>query len=196
MPNDLTKNKIQELKKINQEIKICSKCILCNTAKNPVYGEGNPDSQIVIVGEAPGAKEDELGLPFVGRSGKLLDSLLSDINLNREDVWIGNIIKHRPPKNRDPLPIEIKACEDFLRRQLKIINPLIIVTLGRFALKFFKIDGKIGLDRGNLFFNENYYIYPTYHPAAGIRNKNMLKLLKQDFLQIPNVISKIKLNKI
>ena len=184
-------NKKQQLLQINKQIDLCKNCDLCKTATNPVYGTGNCNAQVVFIGEAPGAKEDELGLPFVGRSGKLLDSLLKEINYNRNDVWIGNIVKHRPPNNRDPKQSEIKACEGFLKKQLQVIKPSMIITLGRHALNYFVPNAKISLEHGKLVSTDQYNIYPLYHPAAGIRNGNMLKLLKQDFLKIPDVLKNI-----
>lgn len=184
-------NKQQLLVQIENNVKNCKKCRLCDLANNPVPGEGNYDADIVFIGEAPGANEDASGRPFVGRAGKLLERLLSEINLTREDVWIGNIIKHRPPKNRDPLPDEIAACSPYLKLQLQAINPKLIVTLGRFAMNYFYKDGKISRDHGNLIKLENYNVYPVYHPAAGLRNGNMLKALAKDFVKIPKVLISI-----
>lgn len=184
--------KTQRLELINTKIDNCKKCSLCETALNPVYGNGNSDAEIVFIGEAPGANEDKLGLPFVGRSGKLLDSLLEKISLDRQKVWIGNIVKHRPPKNRDPSKKEISACENFLYEQLKVIEPKLIITLGRHALNFFDSSEPISKKRGILINAKGYNVYPIYHPAAGLRNGNMLKLLEKDFTNIPNVLKKIE----
>src|SRR4030042_4800669 len=139
--------KIETMKQIEINIKNCAKCRFCKTAKNPVPGEGSINSEIVFIGEAPGATEDATGRPFVGRAGALLTALLKEIGLKREDVWIGNIIKHRPPDNRDPLPDEIAACEPYLTMQLKMINPFLVVTLGRFGMSYFYKDGKITRDQ-------------------------------------------------
>jgi len=188
-------NKESLLKQIENNIKVCAKCGLCKTAKNPVYGEGNIDAEIVFIGEAPGATEDATGRPFVGRAGKLLEALLKALKMSREDVWIGNIIKHRPPNNRDPLPEEIVSCEPYLTMQLEIIKPVLIVTLGRFAMNYFYKDGKISRDHGRLIKIDGNYVFPLYHPAAGLRNGNMLEALKKDFAKIPAVIKKIKLEK-
>lgn len=125
------------LKSIAQEIEQCKDCPLYKNTTHAVPGEGNPQAKIVFLGEAPGFYEDQQGLPFVGRSGKLLDFCLEKVGLQRSDVWIGNVIKHRPPKNRDPLPQEISACKTFLDRQLKLIQPKFVVTLGRFAMEKF-----------------------------------------------------------
>lgn len=184
------------LKEIEKNIKVCDKCRLCKTAKNPVPGEGNPNSEIVLIGEAPGETEDLTGRPFVGRAGRLLETLLTKIGYKREDVWIGNIIKHRPPQNRDPLPDEILACQPYLAEQLKIMSPKLIVTLGRFALSHFYNDGKISRDRGSLITTAKFNVFPVYHPAAALRSPEMAKALEQDFLKIPGVLKNLKEGKI
>jgi DNA polymerase len=176
---------------IAKNISVCQKCRLYQTAKNPVPGEGSFNAPIAFVGEAPGATEDETGRPFVGRAGKLLEILLKKIGYTREDIWIGNVIKHRPPENRDPLPDEIKACEGYLAMQLQIINPKLVVTLGRFAMNYFYPDGKISRDRGNLIKTVKYNVYPVYHPAAALRNPTMMQGFQEDFLKIPDVLKKI-----
>lgn len=181
------------LKQIETNIQGCTKCDLCKTAKNPVFGEGNINAEIVFIGEAPGATEDETGKPFVGRSGKLVGLLLNNLKINREDVWIGNIIKHRPPENRDPSPSEIAACAGYLTSQLNVIKPKLIVTLGRFAMNYFYTSGKISRDHGQLIEIDGRYIFPLYHPMAGLRNKKMLEALKKDFAKIPDVLKEINL---
>lgn len=180
------------LAQIEKNIKVCEKCRLCKTAKNAVPGEGNPDSEIVFIGEAPGETEDLTGRPFVGRAGRLLETLLAKIEYTREDVWIGNIIKHRPPLNRDPLPDEITACQPYLTEQLKVMSPKLIVTLGRFALSYFYNDGKISRDKGSLIATAKYNVFPVYHPAAALRNPQMAKALEEDFLKIPRVLQDLK----
>lgn len=180
------------LEQIEINVKNCKKCRLCETADKPVPGEGNIKAEIVLIGEAPGANEDATGRPFVGRAGNLLNTLLEKIGYKRNDVWIGNIIKHRPPGNRDPLPDEIAACAPYLSMQLKAINPKLIVTLGRFAMNYFYKEGKISRDRGNLIVVGSYNIYPVYHPAAGLRNGRMLDALKDDFLRIPEILKNLE----
>jgi len=177
------------LNQIENNIKVCTKCRLCKTATNSVPGEGNPNSELVFIGEAPGETEDLTGSPFVGRAGRLLETLLGKIGYKREDVWIGNIIKHRPPQNRDPLPDEILACQPYLTEQLKIMSPKLIVTLGRFALLYFYNDGKISRDKGKLV---GLNVFPVYHPAAALRNPQMAKALEEDFLKIPQVLKNLK----
>jgi DNA polymerase len=188
-------DKVQILQELEKSIKICKKCRLCEHAKNAVPGEGNLDSPIVFVGEAPGATEDATGRPFVGRAGKLLEKLLGEIGYKREDVWIGNIIKHRPPENRDPLPDEIAACQPYLTAQLAAIQPKLVVTLGRFAMNYFYPEGKISQDHGALrkIYKDGvpYYLYPVYHPAAALRSGEMERTLRSDFVKIPDVLRKI-----
>lgn len=178
------------IQEINNNIKNCIKCRLSQTATHPIPGEGNINSKIVFIGEAPGYYEDASGRPFVGRAGKLLETSLIEIGYKREEVWIGNIIKHRPPENREPLPDEIAACKPFLDLQLKTISPVVVVTLGRYALNYFYPQGKISLDRGNLIKLKDYYIYPVYHPAAALRSYTILQEFKNDFKKIPDMLKK------
>ncbi len=185
-------NKDALMSQIEKNVINCKKCRLYQEANNSVPGEGNINSPLVFIGEAPGAVEDQTGRPFVGRAGKLLENLLGRIGYKREDVWIGNIIKHRPPGNRDPMPDEIRACAPYLSLQLKTMNPLLIVTLGRFAMHYFYKEGTISNNKGKLLKAEKYYIYPVYHPAAGLRNPGMLKSLEEDFLKIPSVLEDVK----
>lgn len=183
-------SKTEIYKQISDEIIKCRACRLCEEAKNAVVGEGSLDAKIIFIGEAPGKNEDEEARPFVGRAGKLLNSLLNEIGIDRGDVWIGNIIKHRPPKNRDPLSDEILACKDFLTRQIEVINPQIIVTLGRFSFNYFVPDGKISSERGKLVDMGRFKVFPVYHPAAALRNKNFLNTLKSDFATLSEILNK------
>ena len=185
-------NKEEMMEKVAVAVKACKKCRLHSGALNAVPGEGNINSEIVFIGEAPGRTEDETGRPFVGRAGKLLEHSLGDIGLSRKDVWIGNIVKHRPPDNRDPLPDEIAACEKFLAYQLRIISPLLIVTLGRFAMNYFHPEGRISRDRGTLLRTKNFNVYPVYHPAAALRNPEMMSGFVEDFKRIPQILDLIK----
>jgi len=184
-------NKKALLEQLQKNVKNCKKCNLCKTAKNPVPGEGNINAELVFVGEAPGATEDATGRPFVGRAGKLLEALLNEIGYKREDVWIGNIIKHRPPQNRDPLPNEIAACSPYLTMQLKAINPKLIVTLGRFAMYHFHKSGKISLDHGTPIKLGDFVIFPVYHPAAALRNPTFAQALRVDFGKIPGILTSL-----
>lgn len=188
-------DKQKVLLQIENTVRSCTKCRLCKTAVNGVPGEGNINAKIIFIGEAPGATEDKLGRPFVGRAGKLLDNFLAEIGLNRSEVWIGNIIKHRPPENRDPLPDEILACQPYLKMQIEAISPLLIVTLGRFSMNYFYPDGRITRDHGELRVVNGKAIFPLYHPAAALRNGDFFKALRNDFLKIPKVLKDLEESK-
>jgi uracil-DNA glycosylase len=185
-------NKQKVYQELASEILKCQKCKLCETAIQAVVGEGSLDAKIIFIGEAPGKNEDEQGRPFIGRAGKLLTSLIEEMGMKRDDVWIGNIIKHRPPKNRDPKPEEIEACRDYLTKQLEIIQPQVVITLGRFSFNYFVPDGKITSERGKLIDIGNYKVFPVYHPAAALRNKKFLNTLKDDFSKLSEIIKELK----
>jgi len=181
------------LNQIAEEVKTCKKCVLCKRAKNAVPGEGNPNAKIMLIGEAPGKREDLTGRPFVGAAGKLLDSVLEKAGIRREDIFIGNIAKHRPPDNRAPKPDEIEACAPYLDRQIKIIKPEIIVSLGTHSSKY--ILEKAGLEfttiseaRGKVFdgsaLGAGIRIMPSFHPAAVIYNRKLGKTMEKDFGKI------------
>lgn len=180
------------LDQVERNVVACKKCRLYQQAKNAVPGEGDIHSEIIFIGEAPGASEDATGRPFVGRAGRLLESSLASIGMKRNQVWIGNIIKHRPPGNRDPFPDEIKACVPFLELQLSALNPVLIVTLGRFAMNFFYTEGKISRDHGVIKKVGKWNLYPVYHPAAALRNGNMAQAFAEDFKKIPEVLEYVK----
>ena len=173
--------------KLRKEILNCKKCNLCKLRTNAVPGEGSIQSKIFFIGEAPGANEDKEGIPFCGRSGKLLDELLESINLKRNDVFITNIVKCRPPENRDPSENEIKKCSPYLKRQIKIINPTVICTLGRYSASLFIKNRKISEIHGKVFKLGKYKVIPLYHPAVGLYNPNMKKILLEDFLVLKNL---------
>lgn len=154
---------------------------------NLVFGEGNIDSAVMFIGEAPGFNENEQKRPFVGRAGKLLDECIVGINWKRSDVYITNIVKRRPPENRDPLPEEIEGYKPYLARQIEIINPKIIATLGRFSMNYFLPLAKISHDHGKVFQHEGRIIFPLYHPAAALRATAVLEELKRDFKKLPDV---------
>ncbi|MBI5220935.1 MAG: uracil-DNA glycosylase [Candidatus Liptonbacteria bacterium] len=159
---------------------------------NLVFGEGDPDATVVFVGEAPGQKEDELGRPFVGRAGQLLDRLIVQVGWRREAVYITNIVKRRPPENRDPLPEEISAYQPYLTRQLAILAPLLVAPLGRFAMNFFLPEAKISRDHGQVFRIGGQFVVPLYHPAAALRATQVLEDLTKDFLRLPKIIEKCR----
>ena len=166
----------------------CTSCDLHSTRTNGVPGSGSSKAEILIIGEGPGFNEDQQGLPFVGRSGKLLDELLAAIPLTREDVFITNVVKCRPPDNRDPLPDEVAACRPYLERQMELLDPKVVVTLGRVSMLRFHPKGKISEDHGKIFEWEGRILFPLYHPAAGLRNPSIKRELQQDVLKLPEAL--------
>jgi uracil-DNA glycosylase family 4 len=156
---------------------------------NLVFGEGNVDCQVMFIGEAPGANEDRVGRPFVGRGGQLLDEMIRSIGWKRENTYIANIIKRRPPENRDPTPAEVEAYKPYLTRQIEIINPKMIVTLGRFAMNYFLPLAKITNDHGKVSLVDGRIIFPVYHPAAALRATQMKDVFQTDFKKIPEILS-------
>ena len=179
---------LNQLKKINELVIKCKKCNLSSSRKNAVPGVGPSYATLMFVGEAPGSKEDEVGLPFIGRAGNLLEKLFIEVPIYREDVFITNVIKCRPPNNRNPLENEILACKNYLMKQIEIINPRIIVTLGKYALLHFIPNGKISLDHGRNIPWKNRILYPIYHPAAALYNPKILETLKLDMSRIPELL--------
>jgi DNA polymerase len=180
-------NKADQLRTLETEI-VADKNLPLQES-NLVFGEGNIDCQVCFIGEAPGFNEDQLRRPFVGRAGKLLDKLIGEIGWKREDVYITNIVKRRPPDNRDPLPEEIEAYKPYLARQIEILNPKIIATLGRFSMNYFLPFAKISRDRGKVFEANGRIIFPLYHPAAALRATAVLEDLRADFKKLPDVTS-------
>jgi DNA polymerase len=193
-------DKKQEMENLNQKwIEEC-KCELKKTATQAVPGDGNPDAEIVFIGEAPGRSEDKLGRPFVGAAGKFLDEMLSSIDLKREHVYITNIVKYRPPNNRDPLPEEKADCREWLMEELRIISPKLIVFLGRHSMNNFFPDLQISAAHGKLLIKpfKNFptkYFYPLYHPAAALYDGSMRGILSADFKKIPKVLKEIEKRK-
>jgi len=182
-------DKAVQLEKLREEILSSNRCPLHKNRTNMVLGEGSPDARLVFVGEAPGQKEDELGRPFVGRSGNLLTKIIEAMGLKREEVYICNVIKCRPPENRDPKPEEIEQCEPFLIKQLDIIQPEVICTLGRFAAQtLLKTKTPISKLRGNFELYNNIKLMPTFHPAAVLRNPNLKRDVWDDMQQIMGVL--------
>lgn len=156
---------------------------------NLVFGEGDPNARVIFIGEAPGFHEDRLGRPFVGQAGKLLDKLLEIVKWPRLSVYITNIVKRRPPENRDPLPEEIEAYKPYLTKQIEIIDPKMVVALGRFSMAYFMPDAKISRDHGKAARIEKYTMVPLYHPAAALRSTQVLKALEEDFKNLPNLLN-------
>lgn len=179
-----------DLTHIADQITTCTLCRLCEYRTNAVPGSGNPHANLVFIGEGPGKKEDETGIPFCGASGKMLDSLLESIGLIRADVFITNIVKCRPPENRDPLPDEKLTCtSNYLDNQLALIKPQLIITLGRHAMNHFLPNLKISEVHGRPITHENRTFLPLYHPAVALYNGSMRKVLQEDFLQIPILLN-------
>ena len=171
-----------DLAAFKESICNCTKCPLSQTRKNFVFGVGNPQADIVFVGEAPGEQEDIQGVPFVGRAGKLLDKILAAIELTRDDIYICNVLKCRPPNNRDPLPVEVEQCEPYLINQLHLINPKLIVALGRIsACTILKTKESLKNLRNRIFSYAGVDLLVTYHPAALLRNPNFKKPAWEDF---------------
>ena len=171
----------RDLNSICKDMVGCQLCTLGKTRQNLVFGDGNPQAKVVFVGEAPGADEDEQGMPFVGRAGQLLTKIIEAMGLSRKDVYICNILKCRPPQNRNPLPEEITACEPFLKQQLKSISPQIICALGTFAAKtLLKTEVPISVLRGRFHSYEGIKLMPTYHPAYLLRNPSAKKIVWED----------------
>ena len=171
--------------KLRADCESCTACELCKTRTNCVFGTGNVNADVLFVGEAPGDNEDKMGIPFVGRAGKLLDQYLFAVDIPRESVYIANILKCRPPKNRDPLPAEEDACIDFLRRQVKLIRPKVIVCLGRIsAMRLIKPDFKITKEHGQWFEKGNFLMTAVYHPAALLRDPRKKEDMLEDMKKI------------
>jgi uracil-DNA glycosylase family 4 len=189
-------DKQKELQNIHKKWIDKCECELKKTATQAVPGFGSAEADIVFIGEAPGKKEDELGRPFVGAAGKFLDEMLAAINLKREDIYITNIVKYRPPNNRDPLPEEKSACRAWLLEELKIISPKLIIFLGRHAMNNFFPELQIGQAHGKLLIKpfkgmSTKYFFPLYHPAAALYDGSMRETLMEDFKKIPKVLKEI-----
>jgi uracil-DNA glycosylase family 4 len=185
----------EALKELFAQTRGCVRCSeLAATRKTVVFGMGNADADLMFVGEAPGASEDEQGLPFVGRAGKLLDQLLGEIGLTRGDVFVANVLKCRPPGNRDPLPVEIENCQGYLMRQVELIQPSVICSLGNFSTKLLRGD-PTGITRLHgqpeiiTLGTRNVRLCPIYHPAAALYTPRMLETLREDFSRIPELLA-------
>src|SRR3989337_222023 len=173
----------------------CTKCALAQGRTQVVFGSGSPHAELMLVGEAPGFHEDQQGVPFVGQAGKLLDRLLGGIGLTRADVFVANVLKCRPPGNRDPLPEEIAACEPHLFRQIELIEPKLVAPLGNFATKLLSgraagITRVHGQEQEVTLGARTVHLYPIYHPAAALYTPSMLKVLEEDFARIPALLER------
>jgi DNA polymerase len=184
-----------ELTAVYREARACTRCPeLASTRTQVVFGAGNADADLMFVGEAPGAKEDEQGIPFVGAAGKLLDQLLAEVGLARSDVFIANVLRCRPPGNRDPLPAEIENCSDYLMRQVELIAPRVICTLGNFSTKLLRGD-PTGISRLHgqaeilVIGARAVRLYPLFHPAAALYTRSLLETLQADFARLPALLA-------
>ncbi len=182
------------LKAVYEQARDCIRCPLHQTRTTVVFGAGNADADVMFIGEAPGANEDRMGLPFVGQAGKLLDKLLAEIGLERKDVFIANTLKCRPPDNRDPHPNEIGACQDYLQRQVELIEPIVICTLGNFSTKLLRgdttgISRLHGQEEIRVIGSRAVRLFPLYHPAAALYTPSTLETLRSDFHRIPGLLA-------
>jgi uracil-DNA glycosylase len=182
------------LKAVYEEARQCTRCPLHRTRTQVVFGSGNADAELMFIGEAPGAHEDRMGLPFVGQAGKLLDKLLGEIGMERGDVFVCNVLRCRPPDNRDPQPKEIEACQDYLFRTVDLIEPVVACTLGNFSTKLLRgdttgISRLHGRDEVRLIGPRAVRLYPLYHPAAALYTPSMLETLRSDFHRIPDILA-------
>ena len=190
-------DKTQKLENLHKKWIAECQCELKKTATQAVPGVGNAEAEIVFIGEAPGKSEDEKGEPFVGAAGKFLDEMLAEIKLRRENIYITNIVKYRPPNNRDPLPEEKASCREWLLEELKIISPKLIIFLGRHAMNNFFPDQQISGAHGKLLIKpfkgmSTRYFFPLYHPAAALYDGSMRETLMEDFKKIPKVLEEIE----
>jgi DNA polymerase len=182
-----------QLEKLAKQIVVCTKCELHRSRKNAVPGDGPTHAEIMFIGEGPGAREDEQGHPFVGASGKFLDQLLEQAGVTRADVWITNVVKCRPPGNRDPLPDEIEICtSNYLQDQIKLVDPSIIVTLGRFSMGLFFKGAKITQIHGQMRKVNDRFVIPMYHPAAALHQQSLRSTIMDDFARLPELLKEAR----
>jgi uracil-DNA glycosylase family 4 len=182
---------VSELEALAHEVAVCTACLLHRGRTRAVPGEGPADAQIVFIGEAPGFHEDQQGRPFVGAAGRFLEELLADIGLTREQVFIANVIKCRPPGNRDPLPEEIDACRPFLDRQIELLSPKLVVTLGRFSMARAFPNARISRIHGGPRKINGILYYPMYHPAAALHQPRLRRVIEEDMRRIPELVERI-----
>ena len=180
------------LQEVADQTRVCTRCKLHHSRKNAVPGVGNPYTKVMFIGEGPGFHENEQGLPFVGAAGKFLDELLGDAGLAREGVFITNVVKCRPPGNRDPQPDELDACRGYLEKQIAAINPLVIVTLGRFSMARYFENSKISAIHGQPAWRDERLIVPMYHPAAGLHQPNLKPTIIKDFSHLAEMVERAR----
>lgn len=184
---------METLDDLVQCVKSCTDCPLHQGRTNAVPGEGPADADILFIGEGPGYHEDQQGRPFVGPAGRFLEDLLQSIGMTRDQVYIANMVKCRPPNNRDPVPTEIAECSKYLDRQIELINPLLIVTLGRFSMSRFLPGQSISRSRGRLTSVGGRHIFPIMHPAAGLRRQEMRTAIEEDFAKVPGLLDVLRI---
>jgi len=182
----------ETLAQVSKEVAICEKCVLHHSRKKAVPGEGPADAEIMFIGEGPGFYENEQGRPFVGAAGKFLDELLAQAGLKRADVWITNVVKCRPPGNRDPLPEEVATCNQYLERQINAIAPSIIITLGRHSMGKFMPGAKISSVHGQMRKVGDRYVIPMFHPAAALHQASLKPAILADFAKLPNLLQEAR----
>lgn len=183
---------MSNLQQLYSVIATCSDCDLCNSRTHAVPGEGPPEAEIMFVGEGPGFYEDQQARPFVGPAGRFLEELLASIGLTRDSVYITNVVKCRPPENRDPLPTEIEACRKYLQRQIELIKPKLIVTLGRYSLAWFFPRDSISKVHGQLRQKDGIHFLHIYHPAAALHAANLRSVIIEDFRKIPQALERAR----
>ena len=188
----MTAQREAELAKLNEEVRACPLCDLSKTRKRAVPGEGPVDAEIMFIGEAPGYHENEQGRPFIGPAGRFLDELLASIDLDRGKVYITNVVKCRPPNNRDPLPHEIEACAPYLDRQIALIKPKVVVTLGRFSMAKFFPGASISRIHGQPKRAGGVIYFPMYHPAAALHRGDLVATVKADMLKLPALVEEAR----
>jgi DNA polymerase len=182
----------ETLTQIAKEVAVCQKCALYHSRKNAVLGEGPATSEIMFIGEGPGFYENEQGRPFVGAAGQFLDELLTQAGLKRPEVWIGNVVKCRPPGNRDPQPEELTACNEYLERQIAAINPKIIITLGRYSMGKYMPGAKISAVHGQMRRVGDRFIIAMFHPAAALHQASLKPAIMKDFAQLPKSLEQAR----
>jgi uracil-DNA glycosylase len=182
----------ETLVQIAKEVSVCTKCALHTSRKKAVPGEGPANAEIMFIGEGPGFHENEQGRPFVGAAGQFLDQLLAQAGVTRADVWIGNVVKCRPPGNRDPLPEELATCDPYLEAQIHAINPSIIVTLGRYSMNKFIPNAKISAIHGQMRRVGNRFVIPMFHPAAALHQAALKPAIMADFAKLPELLKQAR----
>jgi uracil-DNA glycosylase family 4 len=190
--NGVTMTPEEDLAQIANEVSVCQKCVLNRSRKKSVPGEGPATSEVMFIGEGPGFYENEQGRPFVGAAGNFLNELLTAAGLKRSEVWIGNVVKCRPPGNRDPLPEELAACNDYLERQIEAINPKIIITLGRYSMAKYMPGAKISSIHGQMQRVGNRFVIAMFHPAAALHQAALKPAIINDFSHLPRLLEQAR----